>query len=106
MRRVILTVAGVLFLIPAFFFLTTDLFVGDVNCGTAMVPRDTDALVLQTGDLIEDDFAAEALRGECSQRVFRNRVITIGMVGLAVALFVAASRSKPKDERFPGDPIV
>jgi hypothetical protein len=105
-RRVILIAAGLLFAVPAFFFLTTDLLVDNVNCGTAMVPRDTDSLVLQTGDPIEDDFTAQVLRDECSQNVFRNRIITLSLVLVATTLFILAARSKPDNERFPGDPIV
>ena len=105
-QRVILIAAGLLFAIPAFFFLTTDVLVGDVNCGTAMVQRDTDSLILQTGDPIEDDFSAQVLRDECAQKVFRNRIITLSLIVVAVTLFVLAARSKPRGERFPGDPIV
>ena len=105
-QRLILIVLGVAFLVAAFFFLTTDLLVGDVNCGTAMVPRDTDSLVLQTGDIIEDDFTAEVVRNECGQKVFRNRIITLGFVVAAIITFTIAATVKPRHERFPGDPIV
>ena len=105
-RQIVLLVLGSLALVGAFLALTTDVFAHGVNCGTGLVRRNTDALILETGDFAEDDFQAEVVRGACGQQIMRSRVITAAAAVAAAGLFVASRRAGQVRDRFPGDPIV
>ena len=98
--------AAIIVLIGSFFALTTDTLTQEVNCGTALVPRDTDASLVDTGDLAADDFRAEVVRSECAQRLLRNRIVSVALGAVGAVLLVLAARAKSAPPRFPGDPIV
>jgi hypothetical protein len=104
--KFLLLFLAALLLVAAFFFGTTDRFAGRNNCGAALFPKDTEQLVQQSGDPIEDDFEAEILRDQCGQEILRQRLLTGLFVVLAVVAIVVAFRLRPPPERFPGDPIV
>ena len=90
----------------AFFVGTTDRFSGTQNCGAALFPRDTEQLTQESGDPIEDDFAAEVRRDQCAHEILTQRLL-MGLLLLgAIGAVIAAVRVRPRPQRFPGDPIV
>jgi hypothetical protein len=105
-RRIILTALSVILLVPAFFLTTKDVFVDEANCGAALFPRDTSQLIQSTGDAANDEFAAEALAEQCSREHTRQWFFAALFVALAVTSAVFAYRSKEREPRFPGDPVI
>lgn len=104
--RIVLFAIAVICLGAGFVVATRDVFVGKSNCGAALWARDTNNVTQQTGDLADDDFAAEVLRKQCSRDLFRQRVAMIAILGAGIGLLVIAIRMRDPEERFPGDPIV
>ncbi len=105
-KKILLFALAALLLIPAFVLGTTDILSGDQNCVAALFPKDTEQLVQQSGDPIEDDVVAEMTREKCDREILRQRVLMGFVLLLAVCVFITATRVTDQVERFPGDPIV
>jgi hypothetical protein len=105
-RRILLTTLSVILLLPAFFLTTKDVFVDNENCGAALFPRNTSQLIQSTGDAADDEFQAEALAEQCSRDHSRQWFFAALFLGLALVSAVFAYRSKDREPRFPGDPVI
>ena len=106
LRRIVLLVLAVLFVVPALFLATKDVFVEGQNCGSAVLRKDTSQLTEDTGDIIENDFNAEVLAEQCGRSIFRQRFFTVVLLLVAAALVVVAFRWKPEEPQFPGDSVI
>ncbi len=106
LRHVALAVASGLVVLGALFLATADVRVLERDCGSPLLVRDNSKLAIQTGNVADDDFAVQRILDSCSHAIAARRIIVGLMAVLSVALGVAASRSRPRPQRFPGDPIV
>src|SRR6476646_8162502 len=102
--KILLFALAAVLLVPAFLLATTDTFSGKQNCGAALFPKDTEELVQQSGDLIEDDFNAEITRQQCDHEILQKRLLTALVLAGSIGLVITAIRLKPRPGRFPGDP--
>ncbi len=98
--------SGIL-VVAAFLFATSDAHAERQNCGSALIPRDTTSLGLDTGNVAKDDFSVEEVADDCNQIILRQRYFLALCVGGAVLCSVVAGRLRTREEpQFPGDPIV
>ena len=104
--RIVFFALAAICLVAAFVLGTSDVFEGDRNCGAALWPKDTSRIAQETGDIADDDFNAEVLRKQCSREVFEQRVATVGAFAGSIVFVFLAIRTRSREERFPGDPIV
>jgi hypothetical protein len=106
MRRIVLLMLAVLFVVPALFLATKDVFADGQNCGSAVLRKNTSQLTEDTGDIIENDFNAEKLSDECDRNILRQRFLTAIVLVVAGTLVVIAYRWRPEEPRFPGDSVI
>lgn len=93
-------------IVASFVLSLTDTFFEDRNCGSALLPRDAATVVVDTGDVAEDDFAYQRIVSGCAQRVSARRFLCFVLLLGGIASGLGASRLRPVEPRFPGDPIV
>ncbi|MCC6226416.1 MAG: hypothetical protein IT195_08425 [Microthrixaceae bacterium] len=105
-RRLILLGLTTLLGVAAFLLATSDVHAGQTNCGSALLPRDTKSLSLDTGDVARDDFSVEEVAADCGRNILRQRYLLMLSIVAAAISGAAASRSLPPVEELPGDPIV
>src|SRR5215218_3471797 len=106
LRYPVLLVLCTVLTVGAFLLLTSDAHAQERNCGSAILPRDTTDMGLDTGNVAADDFSVEEVADDCNQVVLRQRYLTALCVIGAVVTGVAATRMRNRVDRFPGDPIV
>jgi hypothetical protein len=106
LRYPVLLVLCTVLTVGTFLLLTSDAHSDQQNCGSAILPRDTTELGLDTGDVAKDDFSIEEVADDCAQIVLRQRYLTALCLVGAIVTGVAASRVRRQVDRFPGDPIV
>ncbi|HKY14274.1 MAG TPA: hypothetical protein VJM33_05080 [Microthrixaceae bacterium] len=104
--RLVLFILAAVCLVVTFFLATSDVFEEDRNCGAALWPKDTSRIAQETGDIADDDFNAEVLRKQCSQKLLEQRLATAAALAVSIVLVILALRARTREERFPGDPIV
>ena len=92
--------------VGSFLLLTSDAHANERNCGSAILPRDTTDLGLDTGDVAVDDFSIQEVADDCNQVVLRQRYLAGLCIAGAIASGAAATRVRNRVDRFPGDPIV
>lgn len=105
-RRLILLTLTTVLIVGAFLLATSDVHTRNRNCGSALLPRDTTGMGLNTGDTARDDFSVQEVSADCRHLILRQRYLLALTVAAAGVTGVLAKRSHPKVERFPGDPIV
>lgn len=103
-RVILLTLAGLFFLLAGY-IATKDVRFRERDCGTALITSDPNQGALVTGNRIEDDFNQEVYSSECAHRILGQRLLVLVPAGIAVALWVTASRWNPK-EKIPGDSVL
>jgi len=106
LRYPVLLVLCTVLTVGAFLLTTSDAHAGQRNCGSAILPRDTTNLGLDTGNVAVDDFSIQEVADDCNQVILRQRYLTALCTAGAIVTGVAASRVRNRVERFPGDPIV
>lgn len=84
----------------------TDTFFEDRNCGSALLPRDAATVITDTGDIAEDDFAYQRIVSGCAHEISARRFLCFVLLLGGIASGIGASRLRPPEPRFPGDPIV
>jgi hypothetical protein len=105
-RTSLLVVLCAVLTVGAFLLATSDAHADERNCGSAVLPRDTTNLGLDTGNVAVDDFSVEEVADDCNQAILRQRYLTAVAVAGAIGAGVAAGRIRRREQRFPGDPIV
>jgi hypothetical protein len=105
-RKIALVALAVVLLIPAFLLTSKDVFVDGLNCGAALFPRDAAQFTQSTGDVANDDFQRQAIAEECSRAHTRQWFFAGLCLVASAALLIVAWRLKPKEPRFPGDPVI
>ena len=106
LRRLALALASGLLVFSAVALAVLDNHFEERNCGSAIIPRDTSQIAVQSGDVADDDFALQRLVDGCDHAIWARRYLTGVMILGGIVLGVLAARSKPRVVRFPGDPIV
>jgi len=106
LRYPVLLVLCTVLTVGAFLLLTSDAHAQERNCGSAILPRDTTDLGLDTGNVAVDDFSVQEVADDCNQAILRQRYLTGMCVLGAIITGVAAGRIRRQVDRFPGDPIV
>ena len=102
----VLVVASVVLSLGAFLAATMDAHAGELNCGSALLPRDVTKLGLDTGNVAVDDFSIEEASDDCNQVVLRQRYFLVLCLAGAVGTSVWAGRIRRRVDPFPGDPII
>jgi hypothetical protein len=105
-RHLALVAASIVLAVGAFLLATTDTHADQRNCGSALLPRDTTNLGLDTGNVAVDDFSIEEVSDDCNQAILRQRYLLALSAAGSIATGVWAGRTRRRTERFPGDPIV
>ena len=105
-RYLVLLVLCTVLTVGSFLLLTSDVHSGKHNCGSALLPRDTTQLGLDTGNVAVDDFSVEEVEDDCAHVVLRQRYLSALCIVGAIASGVAAGRTRRRVDAFPGDPIV
>ena len=105
-RRLILLSLTAVLALAAFLLATSDVHAEQTNCGSALLPRDTKSLSLDTGDIARDDFSVEEVAADCGRHILRRRYLLVLSIAAAAVSGVSANRSHPTVEQFPGDPII
>jgi hypothetical protein len=106
LRSSVFVVLCAVLTVGAFLLATSDAHADRRNCGSAVLPRDTTNLGLDTGNVSIDDFSVQEVADDCNQVILRQRYLTALAVGGAIATGVAGGRIRRREERFPGDPII
>ncbi len=104
-RTVLRVLSGVLF-VAALLLLTVDVHADDQDCGSAIIPRDTSNLTVDTGNVARDDFATQEVLDDCAHDLFRQRFVCGGLFVLSIGATIAARPRRVHRVPFPGDPIV
>ena len=105
-RYYVLLVLCTVLTVGAFLLLTSDAHANQRNCGSAILPRDTTNLGLDTGNVAVDDFSIQEVADDCNQVVLRQRYLAALAIVGAIVAGGAATRVRNRVDRFPGDPIV
>lgn len=106
LRRTILLAVCALSILGAFLLATSDVHADHANCGSALIPRDTTSIGLDTGNVARDDFSVEEVEADCGHLILRQRYLLSIVVAVAFAAGVVAGRSESAPPQFPGDPVI
>jgi hypothetical protein len=103
-RTVLLLISGLL-AVGGLVLLTVDLHADQRDCGSAILPRDTSELGVNTGNVANDDFATQEVLDDCAHDLLGMRILCGGMFVVALGLLIW-SRRRPYQLDLPGRSIL
>jgi len=106
LRRPILLIICTVAVVGALLLATSDVHAEHENCGSAILPRDTSSIGLDTGNIARDEFSVEEVAADCGHLILRQRYLLGLLVVVAIAAGVASGRVDREPPQFPGDPVV
>jgi hypothetical protein len=104
-RHITLVVACIVLAVGAFLLATTDTHADERNCGSALLPRDTTNLGLDTGNVAVDDFSVEEVADDCNQAILRQRYLLVLSGAGSIAAGVWAGRTRRRGAPVSRAPI-
>ena len=104
-RRIVLSVLSGLLVVGALVLLTVDIHADQRDCGSGLLARDTSALGVNTGNVANDDFAAQVVEDDCAHDLLRQRMLCGGMVVIAIGLLIWGRR-RPQRLELPGRSVI
>jgi hypothetical protein len=104
-RRIVLTLLSGLLAVGGLVLLTVDIHADQRDCGSAVLPRDTSQLGIDTGNVANDDFATQVVLDDCAHDLLRQRLLCGGMLVVAGGLLVWGRRRRRRLD-LPGGPII